>query len=191
MPLHRSKHESKQVWKGSSVVGSLCANLRRKLGPAEGFLQSLPCAACFIGVANRGVVQRIFATLWYSVVAPLLARQCRPWVPDKPPLATPNKGNQRNEWCGMLRVLKIVSREILSMMLLKNTCRPCAPRQVHIVTKRRSSWACIGNPKPEQETSKGTHAQETSAYQRRPTTQHAAQGSNPTIRARSKYTISL
>ena len=47
------------------------------------------------------------------------------------------------------------------------------------VTKRRSSWACIGNPKPEQETIKGTHAQETSAYQRRPTSQHAAQGSNP------------
>ena len=51
------------------------------------------------------------------------------------------------------------------------------------VTKRRSSWACIGNPKPEQETIKGTHAQETSAYQRRPTSQHAAQGSNPPIRA--------
>ena len=47
------------------------------------------------------------------------------------------------------------------------------------VTKRRNSWACIGNPNPEQETSKGTHAQETSAYQRRPTTQYAAQGSNP------------
>ena len=28
-------------------------------------------------------------------------------------------------------------------------------------TKRRSSRACIGNPKPEQETIKGTHAQET------------------------------
>ena len=41
-----------------------------------------------------------------------------------------------------------------------------------LVTKRRSSRACIGNPKPEQETIKGTHAQETSAYQRRPTTQH-------------------
>ena len=52
-----------------------------------------------------------------------------------------------------------------------------------VVTKRRSSWACIGNPKPEQETIKGTHAQETSAYQRRPTTQHAAQGRNPPIRA--------
>ena len=48
-----------------------------------------------------------------------------------------------------------------------------------IVTKRRSSLACTGNPKPEQETIKGTHAQETSAYQRRPTSQHAAQGSNP------------
>ena len=51
------------------------------------------------------------------------------------------------------------------------------------VTKRRSSWACRGNPEPEQETIKGTHAQETSAYQRRPTTQHAVQGSNPPIRA--------
>ena len=37
-------------------------------------------------------------------------------------------------------------------------------------TKRRSSWACIGNPKPEQETIEGTHAQETPAYQHRPTT---------------------
>ena len=51
------------------------------------------------------------------------------------------------------------------------------------VTKRRSSWACRGNPEPEQETIKGTHAQETSAYQRRPTTQHAVQGSSPLIRA--------
>ena len=34
---------------------------------------------------------------------------------------------------------------------------------------------------PEQETIKGTHAQEMSAYQRRPTTQYAAQGSNPPI----------
>ena len=52
-----------------------------------------------------------------------------------------------------------------------------------VVTKRRNSWACIGNPNPEQETIKGTHAQDTSAYQRRPTTQHAAQGSNPPVRA--------
>ena len=29
------------------------------------------------------------------------------------------------------------------------------------VTKRRSSWACTGNPNPEQETIKGTHTQET------------------------------
>ena len=36
-----------------------------------------------------------------------------------------------------------------------------------VVTKRRSSWACVGNPKLEQEIIKGTHAQETSAYQRR------------------------
>ena len=47
--------------------------------------------------------------------------------------------------------------------------------------KRRNSWACIGYPNPEQETIKGTHAQETPAYQRRPTTQYAAQGSNPPI----------
>ena len=33
-----------------------------------------------------------------------------------------------------------------------------------VVTKRRSSWACTGNPKPEQETIEGTHAQETPAY---------------------------
>ena len=48
------------------------------------------------------------------------------------------------------------------------------------VTKRRSSWACIGNTKPEQETIEGTHAQETPAYQHRPTILHALQGSNPT-----------
>ena len=51
------------------------------------------------------------------------------------------------------------------------------------VTKRRSSWACIGNPKLEQETIEGTHAQETPAYQRRPTTLHEVQGGNPPIRA--------
>ena len=51
------------------------------------------------------------------------------------------------------------------------------------VTKRRSSWACIGNPKLEKETIEGTHAQETPAYQRRPTTRHEVQGSNPPIRA--------
>ena len=52
-----------------------------------------------------------------------------------------------------------------------------------LVTKRRSSWACRGNPKPEQETIEGTHAQETPACQRRPTTLHEGQGSNPPIRA--------
>ena len=41
---------------------------------------------------------------------------------------------------------------------------------VGLVTKRRSSWACIGNPKPERDTIEGTHAQETPAYQRRPAT---------------------
>ena len=45
------------------------------------------------------------------------------------------------------------------------------------VTKRRNGWACRGNPNPEQETIKGTHTQETPAYQRRPTTQYAAQPS--------------
>ena len=58
----------------------------------------------------------------------------------------------------------------------------CAVVYVY-TTKRRSSRACIGNPKPEQESIKGTHAQETPAYQRRPTTLHAAQGSNPPIGA--------
>ena len=69
-----------------------------------------------------------------------------------------------------------------------NTARLCCCKQTEpdikiCVTKRRSSWACIGNPNPEQETIKGTYAQETSAYQHRPTTQHAAQGSNPPIGA--------
>ena len=53
----------------------------------------------------------------------------------------------------------------------------------YFVAKRRSSWACIGNLKPKQETIEGTYAQETSAYQRIPTTQYAAQGSNPPIGA--------
>ena len=56
-----------------------------------------------------------------------------------------------------------------------------------VVTKRRNSWACRGNPNPEQETIKGTHTQDTPAYQRRPTTQYAAQGSNPPI---ERYTCS-
>ena len=47
------------------------------------------------------------------------------------------------------------------------------------VTKRRSSWACIGNPKLEQETIEGTHAQETPDRQRRPTTLHEGQKSTP------------
>ena len=63
------------------------------------------------------------------------------------------------------------------------TSSKCSRLRHSGVTKRCSSWACIGNPNPEQETSKGTHAQETSANQRRPTTQHAAQGSNPPIGA--------
>ena len=69
-------------------------------------------------------------------------------------------------------------------LIALHTCSSTYLCGVHMsVTKRRSSWACIGNPNPEQETSKGTHAQETSANQRRPTTQHAAQGSNPPIGA--------
>ena len=40
-------------------------------------------------------------------------------------------------------------------------------RWIKYVTKRRNSWACRGNPNPEQETIKGTHTQETPAYQRR------------------------
>ena len=73
----------------------------------------------------------------------------------------------------------------LSVALIKcqgSVYRGCA-NLMAVVTKRRSSRACIGNPKPEQETIKGTHAQETPTYQRRPTTLHAAQGSNPPIRA--------
>ena len=35
-------------------------------------------------------------------------------------------------------------------------CGSCSV--VVLITKRRSSWACIGNPNPEQETIKGTHA---------------------------------
>ena len=58
---------------------------------------------------------------------------------------------------------------------------------LHFVTKRRNSWACIGNPNPGQEAIEGTHAQETSAYQRRPTTQHAAQGSNLPIRGMTLF----
>ena len=48
-----------------------------------------------------------------------------------------------------------------------------------VVTKRHSSWACIGNPKLEQETIECTHAQETPACQRRPTTLHEGRGSKP------------
>ena len=73
------------------------------------------------------------------------------------------------------------------------------------VTKRRSSWACIGNPKPEQETIKGTcpataslcntlngtRAQETPAHQCRPTTLHIVQGSNPPIRVRYMQLVKL
>ena len=54
---------------------------------------------------------------------------------------------------------------------------------VIVVTKRCSGWACIGTPKLGQESIKGTHARETPAYQRRPTTLHEGQGSNPPITA--------
>ena len=47
--------------------------------------------------------------------------------------------------------------------------------ETQCVTKRRRGWACIGNPKQEQETIEGTHAKETPAYQRRPTTPHESQ----------------
>ena len=69
-------------------------------------------------------------------------------------------------------ILPVLQKSPFTTRKCMATCR---------VTKRRSSWACIGNPNPEQETIEGTHAQETSAYQRRPTTQYAAQGSNPPI----------
>ena len=54
------------------------------------------------------------------------------------------------------------------------------------VTKRRSSWACIVNPKLEQETTEGTegtHARQTPAHQRRPSTLHEVKGSKPPIGA--------
>ena len=35
---------------------------------------------------------------------------------------------------------------------------------IHFVTNRGSSWACIGNPKQQQESSEGTHARETPAH---------------------------
>ena len=86
--------------------------------------------------------------------------------------------------CAFLLVLLVRARGLalrLGVCLLVFPAVVCAVTSIPpiFVTKRRSSWACIGNPKPEQETIKGTHAQETSAYQRRPTTQHAAQASNP------------
>ena len=52
-----------------------------------------------------------------------------------------------------------------------------------VVTKRLSGWACIGSPKLEQETIEGTHARETPAHQRRPTTLHEVQGSSPPMTA--------
>ena len=55
----------------------------------------------------------------------------------------------------------------------------CCTKNTRLVTKRRSGWACIGNPKLEQESIEGTRARETPAYQRRPTTLHEVQGSNP------------
>ena len=80
----------------------------------------------------------------------------------------------------LLLLLFLVSGYSL-MLFVRLHLRPLGA--VCCVTKRRSSWACIGNPNPEQETIEGTHAQETPAYQRRPTTLHAVQGSNPPIRA--------
>ena len=53
---------------------------------------------------------------------------------------------------------------------------------IRCVAQTCSSWACKGNPQLEQETIEGTHAQETPGYQRRPTTLHEVQGSNPPIR---------
>ena len=54
---------------------------------------------------------------------------------------------------------------------------------VYLVTKRRRFWACIGNPKLEQETVEGTQAREMPGYQRRPTTLHDVQGISPPTRA--------
>ena len=47
-------------------------------------------------------------------------------------------------------------------------------------TKRRSGWACIGNQSETRAgTVEGTHARETPAHQRRPTTLHEVQGKQP------------
>ena len=62
-------------------------------------------------------------------------------------------------------------------------CLRCYTCSLCCVTKRRSSWACMGNPKLEQETIEGTHARESQACQRRPTKLHEGQRSNPPIRA--------
>ena len=47
--------------------------------------------------------------------------------------------------------------------VLYEHCCGCQDQNLHqdVDTKRRSNWACIGNPKLEQETIEGTHAQET------------------------------
>ena len=86
-------------------------------------------------------------------------------------------------YSGLVGGLPFVARVVLLACVgcYKESRKP--PKAYTCITKRRSSWACIGDPNPEQETIKGTHAQETSAYQRRPTTQHTAQGSNPQIGA--------
>ena len=54
--------------------------------------------------------------------------------------------------------------------------RLCTHQNSALVTERRSGWACTGHPKLEQETIEGTHARETPAHQRRPTTLHEVQG---------------
>ena len=49
----------------------------------------------------------------------------------------------------------------------RNHQRHTRTRNASLVTKRRNSWACRGNPNPEQETIKGTHTQETPALLQR------------------------
>ena len=75
----------------------------------------------------------------------------------------------------------------LSQRVCKHREPPIGPRtgEVGILARKLSNQAlahtggCIGNPKLEQDSIEGTHARETPAYQRRPTTLHEVQGNNP------------
>ena len=65
--------------------------------------------------------------------------------------------------CAPVLVMLVRARGLalhLGVCLLRFPAVVCAVTPVPPVTKRRSSWACMGHPNPEQETIKGTHAQE-------------------------------